>query len=230
MHTKSAKICVSIKVANIKSLKSQLVNAKELGAQIFELRLDYLPEIRINKLGEILGNYSKQCIFTLRPRWEGGFFNGTEKERLATFYQLLDLKPGYIDIELKSISKSIVKDLIESNTEITKIVSQHNFVSTPDFQLLERSAKRALKIGNIAKIVTTAIKFRDNVTALKLIKHFPKGKIISFCMGELGLITRILSPLIGAPFTYAALDKNSIVSKGQVTTQEMIDIYETIRI
>jgi 3-dehydroquinate dehydratase-1 len=48
---------------------------------------------------------------------------------------------------------------------------------------------------------------------------------IFFAMGEAGVISRILCPVIGnAPFTYASLEKS--IAPGQLTLKQMKKLYD----
>ncbi len=48
---------------------------------------------------------------------------------------------------------------------------------------------------------------------------------IGFCMGEYGIVSRILCGKYGSPFTYAAFSKDRVVAPGQITFDEMHKIY-----
>jgi 3-dehydroquinate dehydratase len=47
-------------------------------------------------------------------------------------------------------------------------------------------------------------------------------------MGELGKPSRLLSPVFGAFFTIASLEKGRKTAQGQLTFQEMISAYEAL--
>jgi 3-dehydroquinate dehydratase len=49
-------------------------------------------------------------------------------------------------------------------------------------------------------------------------------------MGELGKISRLLSPLFGGFFTFAALEHGSETAVGQMTIQEMKAAYKLLEI
>ena len=89
--------------------------------------------------------------------------------------------------------------------------------------------RKQLKAGaDICKVVTTAKEPEDNLTVLQLIKEFPDVKIIAFAMGPLGLMSRVLCPLVGGEFTYASIEKGKESAVGQMTVSEMRRIYEMI--
>jgi len=77
-------------------------------------------------------------------------------------------------------------------------------------------------------VVTTAQKFEDNLTVLQLIADFPQTKIVSFAMGPLGSVSRILCPLIGGYFTYASIEEGKESASGQVTIGDLKAIYEMV--
>jgi 3-dehydroquinate dehydratase/shikimate dehydrogenase len=48
-------------------------------------------------------------------------------------------------------------------------------------------------------------------------------------MGELGVISRLLSPIFGGYFTYASVEKGKESAVGQFTVAETKKIYELIK-
>jgi 3-dehydroquinate dehydratase len=47
-------------------------------------------------------------------------------------------------------------------------------------------------------------------------------------MGEQGRILRIVSPYLGASFTYASLEEGKETAPGQLSMKQMNDIYKVI--
>jgi len=45
-------------------------------------------------------------------------------------------------------------------------------------------------------------------------------------MGPLGLVSRILCPLIGGDFTYASMEKGKESASGQITVTELRKLYD----
>ena len=68
-------------------------------------------------------------------------------------------------------------------------------------------------------MVTTATSVDDNLTTLALCRDEP-GRIVSFCMGELGTVSRVLSMSMGAPIVYASIP-NEAVAPGQLSISTM---------
>jgi 3-dehydroquinate dehydratase type I len=73
------------------------------------------------------------------------------------------------------------------------------------------------------KIVTYARSAEDNLRLLRIIPRSLAGgqRIIAFCMGPHGRVSRILAPLLGSLITYASLRRGAESAPGQWTVEEM---------
>jgi 3-dehydroquinate dehydratase-1 len=79
--------------------------------------------------------------------------------------------------------------------------------------------------ADIVKIATTVQNKADAARILSLYEHYQS--LVALGMGDEGKITRIASPLLGAPFTFAAPNTSKTAS-GQMTDVEMSTIYKII--
>ena len=83
----------------------------------------------------------------------------------------------------------------------TIVLSYHNFEGTPAMDAILR---RMLRVpADAYKIVTTARKPSDNLRVLSLARS-PRVSLILLAMGETGFPSRVLSPMFGGLYTYAA--------------------------
>ncbi|MEM3427172.1 MAG: type I 3-dehydroquinate dehydratase [Nitrososphaerales archaeon] len=221
------KICASIGEPTYLHLEKSVKRAFEVGADLVELRLDYLKDaLDVQQIKRIIDGCVDRCILTLRSNREGGLFKGSEEERLQLIHQLSELKPAYLDVELDAVKRE--KKLSEVCEGVTLIVSKHSFTHTPNQSTLSKWVKEVLRLGSLGKVVTTAKNFRDNITIIEILKRAPKGRLISFCMGELGLVSRILSPLLGSPIFYASLKKAT--ASGQIELSDAVKLYRVLRV
>jgi 3-dehydroquinate dehydratase-1 len=219
----STKICVSIPVREIRDIKEGANQAFALGAQLVEFRLDYFRNGITKELKSRLSQFSKRCIMTVRSPSEGGKFSGSERNRLEFLLQLSDLRPAYVDIELETLRR-FHEELAGAFPRSTYIVSWHNFSGTPTVSKLVELYDEARSYGGFSKIIGTAKEFEDNSRILSLYgKSREKGNLIAFCMGEKGVLSRVLCVRLGSPFTYAALPGNTVES-GQLTIRTMVDL------
>src|SRR5947209_9381468 len=75
------------------------------------------------------------------------------------------------------------------------------------------------------KVVTTARKPSDNIRVLAAAKSLPKERMVVLAMGELGFPTRVLSPVFGAIYTYAAPMCSDGTAAGQVSARFLRHLY-----
>jgi 3-dehydroquinate dehydratase type I len=212
------------------SVKRALIVINEVNrlADLIELRVDYLREV---ELALPLENRKKPLIVTNRRREEGGRYKGEEGKRLSVLQEAIDLGVDYVDVELAT-KRSFLQGLIRNKRETQVILSSHDFRRTPSLKELQRLFDQMIRLGaDVIKIVPFARSWEDNLNILSLIPFAKeKGqKIVAFCMGEKGKISRIFSPYLGAAWTYASLNKSRASAPGQLTVRELTDIWKKMR-
>ena len=207
-----------------------LIAIKEVNrwADLIELRVDYLRGV---KLSLLLENQQKPFIVTNRRKEEGGKYRGEERKRLVVLQEAIDLGADYIDVELAT-EISWVQSSIRKKKETQVILSFHDFQGTPSLKELRRLLNQMIRLGaDVVKIVPFARSWEDNLNILSLIPlaKEKKQKIVAFCMGEKGKISRIFSPFLGAAWTYASLSQSKVSAPGQLTVRELRMIWEKMR-
>jgi len=218
----ATKVCVTIAGSNPKKIVKQLRMALA-NSDYAELRLDFLKPNQIPFCLTLSKKYIKRCICTLRPKSEGGNFHGTEEERISILKLIAEFEPYLLDVEYNTLERNqeLRKYLIYIKTSV--LVSWHNFVKTPESQVLKTMFKKMSKFSNNIKIVTNAKSIDDTIRILSLYRNKPKKiNLISFAMGEHGRISRILCAKMGSPYTYVSLDKP--IAPGQFSLKEMKSI------
>ena len=210
------KTCVSIAESTPSKALSTLRLALKK-SDYAEIRFDFLSPTDVPKTLHLTKKHHKRCVFTLRPKTQGGKFSGTEKERLSILKLMSVYNPFFIDVEF-SVTKN--KDLIDfiKKTKTPILVSWHDFTKTPSTSTLAEKYQKMKKISSHIKIVTTARSTKDTAAVLSLYKKQSKG-LIAFAMGDFGRISRILCLHLGAPYTYVSLGKP--VAPGQFSLDEI---------
>ena len=190
-----------------------------------------LFEVRIDLIGdgwqELVKQFKKPWIGCNRRADEGGRWEGDEARRVEKLLQAIELGADIIDIELGTKNLDKIIRLIKRRAKC--LLSFHDLEKTPPLEQMKEVISRQLKAGaDICKIITTARGFEDNLTALKLISEFPEARLISFAMGPLGSMSRVLCPLVGGDFTYASIETGKESAEGQITVGDLIQIYQII--
>ena len=191
---------------------------------LFELRVDRMREIKIER---ILREKKKKIVVTNRRREEGGGFQGTERERISYLLKAVDLGADYVDLEASTdaaLLAEVKTAIANQNFKTLLIVSSHDFVNTPsDWALKQKFEEGSALAPDIVKIVSRANAEEDNLRILSLIP-FARGKgreIISFCLGEKGRLSRVMSLFLGAYMGFASLNKGEESAPGQLSLTEM---------
>ncbi len=193
-------------------------------AELFELRIDLIG------VGweECTEKLPKAWIACNRRKEEGGSWQGSEERRVEELLRALPLGASIIDIELENNGLDKIVPVIKQKASC--LISHHNMKETPSFDELKDIVAGQLTAGaDICKVVTFANKDEDNLTVLRSIPEFPGKRIIAFAMGEKGLSSRILCPMIGGDFTYAAIEKGAESAAGQITVEDLHQIYRMVQ-
>lgn len=184
-----------------KEVEKKIQEAGKIG-EILEFRLDLMEGIDLTRLSKLRKKCKLPVIFTFRGRGR--------QEKLLEF---LSLKPEYVDLEYDVSFASKIDPSIQI------ISSFHDFEKTP--KDLEGILKQMNNFpAAIKKIATMA---HSSIDALRMLNFVKKHRIAGMCMGKKGEVTRILGPLVGAPLTYAFLDKAT--APGQIRAEELINLY-----
>jgi len=132
-----------------------------------------------------------------------------------------------LDVELQTLldDDELVDFFTEQKTRI--LVSWHDFEKTPANNELVDVLGQMRIYSNYVKVVTAARNVHDCIRLLELYDVTTELNLISFAMGELGILSRVLCTIYGnAPFTYAALEE--AIAPGQLTVQQMRKLYDRI--
>ncbi len=238
---------IPIKYTSIKEVRPIIEKAIKSKPDLIELRFDYISNIKtlskefVRDLLNIIHPHAA-VIFTLRDSSEGGLLKMHQRERFKILKMLIETKSDYLDIEMNT-DKNILGEIINLalQNEVRIIFSYHNFEKTLTFdesiQLVqnfnekltqELSLNSKLLEDIIYKVIFTAQNFEDNLIPLKLCKELSNSnqKIISFCMGPLGIFSRIMCVLTGSFLTYTSLEEKT--APGQINISIMREFYSLI--
>jgi 3-dehydroquinate dehydratase/shikimate dehydrogenase len=208
-------ICVVIGRTRHKMVQVEVQEAARRGAQLIELRLDFLAKAPDFK--RLLADKPCAMVATVRRPADGGRWNGTEQARQTLLRQAIIAGFDWVDLETD------VADQIRRFKDVKRIVSFHDMRGVPD-ELEETYAKMCEQDADVLKIAVTAQSSADSLRVLALLKNPPKPTV-AFCMGDLGVHSRILCGKYGAPFSYAAFNKERGVAPGILSFDELKNVY-----
>nr|AAS76684.1 At3g06350 [Arabidopsis thaliana] len=224
-------ICAPVMADSIDKMVIETSKAHELGADLVEIRLDWLKDFNpLEDLKTIIKKSPLPTLFTYRPKWEGGQYEGDENERRDVLRLAMELGADYIDVELQVASEFIKSIDGKKPGKFKVIVSSHNYQNTPSVEDLDGLVARIQQTGaDIVKIATTAVDIAD-VARMFHITSKAQVPTIGLVMGERGLMSRILCSKFGGYLTFGTLDSSKVSAPGQPTIKDLLDLYNFRRI
>ncbi|MBX9681533.1 MAG: type I 3-dehydroquinate dehydratase [Gemmataceae bacterium] len=208
-------ICITINQESRRLALADMLNAGRFG-DLLEVRLDRFG--KAPDLGELMTAKQKPIIMTCRRGADGGQWDDSEAERLAILRQCIISKSDYVDIELD------VADDIRPFPGAKRVISYVNLEETPeDIQAIYDECRN--KKPDVVKLVT---KTRTPEEAWPLVQIVAKATVPTVVMGlgKAATMLAILGQKIGAPWTYAALERGMEAYPGQPTVDDLLDVWQ----
>ncbi|XP_021669581.2 bifunctional 3-dehydroquinate dehydratase/shikimate dehydrogenase, chloroplastic isoform X2 [Hevea brasiliensis] len=205
---------------------TQMKKAQELGADLVEIRVDFLKNFSPRQNLEVLIKQSPlPTLITYRPKWEGGEYDGQESKRQEALRLAIELGSDFVDVELK-VAQGFFSSIQGKKPEKVKIiVSSHNYESTPSIEEIGELVARIQATGaDIVKIATTALDITDNARMFHVLVH-SQVPMIGLVMGERGLMSRILTAKYGGFLTFGSIEAGIVSAPGQPTIKDLLDLY-----
>ncbi|MEN4017600.1 MAG: type I 3-dehydroquinate dehydratase [Methanobacterium sp.] len=213
---KKPMICAPILERKSESVLESAKKAVDLGADIIEFRIDALEDPDADEIQNIIAEINHPLIATNRVKSEGGFFNGSEEERISILIKAAKYA-DIVDIELQTETELQEKVIKASKSTI---VSYHNFKKTPSFRELLDVVAREKEIGDIAKFAVMPNNNKDTLTVLKVLSEV--SNTIGIAMGDIGKYTRLIAPIFGSPITFASIGNESAPGQLDIQTTKYI--------
>jgi 3-dehydroquinate dehydratase / shikimate dehydrogenase len=194
---------------------------------LLEFRLDYLskPGLALPPLKRFLESHPGTVgIATCRRAASGGKFRGSIASQLDVLNKAAAAGCQLVDVELQTASKCKPEQLRKLRTRAGLILSFHDFRAT---KKLEETLEKMLAYpADFYKVVSTATTLADNVAMIKFLsREGDRHSLIGMCMGEQGIISRVLGVRAGSVFTFASAGAGQETAAGQITARELRNVY-----
>ncbi len=181
----------------------------------FELRLDHLFPIG-DEVENKISQLKAPVIITARHPSEGGANNLSSARRRDLLLRFLPYAK-YVDVELRS-ADSLHSLLPQS--DVARILSLHDFDSTPTPRSLHAKARKAKSLG--AAIFKVATRTDTPAQLARLLEFISEDEVdlpvAAMGIGNLGALSRILLAGCGSCLAYASLAGSNV--EGQLPVPE----------
>jgi len=230
----NTKLAVPIAAQNLDQAKQQIKAAKAAGADILELRTDYLENLNVGLVRQLIDEVKTSSdrvlpiIVTCRDKQQGGAIDYPLKLRVDVLTAALKAGAEFVDFEYENFfsieNSEKIKVAMARALKGRLIMSVHNFETKfTDIKKVYRHIQ-TLYSAAIPKVVYTANHINDCFDAFDLL-HNTSGERIVFCMASAGMASRILAKKLGCFVTFASLDAETATASGQLTIEQFKKLY-----
>ncbi len=220
------RVCVAVTASDA----SELVDKAEglvRDNSFLEFRLDHIskPALALPKVKHFVESHPGiTVVATCRRAASGGKFRGSIASQLQILGKAAAAGCQLIDVELQTAQKCKPDQLQKLRGRAGLILSFHDFRGTK--KLDETLEKMRAYPADFYKVVSTATTLSDNVSMIQFLgREGDHHSLVGVCMGEQGIISRVLGVRAGSVFTFAALGHGEETAPGQATAQELRSVY-----
>jgi 3-dehydroquinate dehydratase / shikimate dehydrogenase len=220
------RVCVAITASDTSELVEK-ASALSRDNPFLEFRLDYLskPGLAIPKIKQFLETHAGAVVIaTCRRAASGGKFRGSIASQLEILNKASVCGCQLVDVELQTAQKCKPMQLEKLRARSALILSFHDFRSTKN---LDRTLEKLRAFpADFYKVVGTATTLFDNLTMIQFLsREADNHSLVGVCMGEQGVISRVLGVRAGSVFTFASANPGEETAPGQISAQELRSVY-----
>lgn len=227
-------LTIPIAAPDLSRAKRQVKAALAAGAEMLELRTDYLENLSVNMVRTLVTKVKETAgraiplLVTCRDGRQGGAISYPRQLRTEVLTSALRAGADFIDFEYENFlsieSQEKIQVALSQSPKGRLILSAHNFKSK--FTNVKKLYRDILTVcpAAIPKLVYTANHINDCFEAFDLL-HQTSGERIVFCMGRAALISRIIAKKLNSFVTFASVDEQNATAPGQLAIEQMKKLY-----
>jgi 3-dehydroquinate dehydratase/shikimate dehydrogenase len=220
------RICVAIVASNPAEMVEKADGIVRENPFI-EFRLDYQPKpaLAMAKIKAFVEYHPEALIVaTCRRVSNGGKFRGSVASEVDILVKAANQGCHLVDLELESAAQLKPADFARLRRSASLILSYHDYRATR--KLEETFARMKQYPADFYKLVSTANSLYDNVVMMKFLeRHSHAHSMIGVCMGEQGIISRVLAVRAGSQFTFASVTQGEETAPGQIAARSLRETY-----
>ena len=226
LRSRLGRICVAITGDSIgEMLATAELQVKE--NPFMEFRLDYLdsPLAALPRLKKFLSENSVvTAVATCRRVQNGGRFKGTAQAQIEVLHKAIEAGCQLVDVELET-AVSLKKPEIDAVRSMAAVIlSFHDYEATEGLEAVYERMRKFTP--DYYKIVTTARSLQDNVVMIRFLEKVrEEANVIGICMGDAGIISRVLGVRAGSEFTFASASVGEETAPGQIAARTLRETY-----
>ncbi len=223
------KFCLPIQRAS-KAQVLKLIDESQCEYQFFEVWLDYIVDLDDAFVRHLVELYGETLIVVFHRSDNKPTTMNLQKRQF--YLQELSGGKGFVDLDIRR-EREELEFLKLEQLQVKTIVSFHDYEKTPCMAELLAVIDEMEKLGvSVYKVSTLCSNEADAVRLLELqLALKAKGvEYIVLGMGVHGAVTRVFGTLWGNKLIFAPKTEAERSAPGQLTQQQLRDIFETLKI
>lgn len=171
---------------------------------VIEWRVDYLEQIDIDLISEVLSRWSGRWLLTVRTVDQGGQYAGNSEDYYDLLKQLIVLKPAYLDVEY-SIEDNKLVDLNISVPQVKLLRSYHDLDGMPD-DLAGLYEQLTHPSCDLIKIILTTKSSLEILRSMIFLKNQKDSGLILHGLGRDSEASRVLAACYGSAMSFMSMN------------------------
>jgi len=182
-------------------------------------------------LDRLVEGIQAEAMFTVRASTAGGFFPGTEEQRLAVLDAALDRGIQWVDLEDNIDAETREKLASKARGANISIVASRHEASTPSAEDITTWIKDATEKGDLIKFCSMISNPSDALQLVQASMDLKDGdvKFSIMGLGPGGDWTRLHAPVMGQSLVYATMrTEYALKDEGRINVRDVRDAWQLL--
>src|SRR3989442_449164 len=200
------KVAAVIRADNAKEAERQSRMALEKGADLVELRLDYVRELGSSTIRKLANDVGRRAIATFRSRGQGGASGVDPAQRTTVLREICHSRFAYVDLELETDREDLGSLGRLASGHRTTVIVSHHFAQAAEAHRVSEALDSCAALGEIAKVAVPVTEFEDAIQLVDLVRS-RNGRPHRFVLigpGAGGRGARALANVLGQEILFAS--------------------------
>lgn len=200
------KVAAVILADNVGAAERQARTALEAGADLVELRLDYIRDLGLATIRKLANRVGTRAIATFRSPSQGGAPSTLPVQRATLLREIFSQRFAYADLEFQTDDGDLESLIRLASRHRTKVIVSHHFAEAAKTNRVSEALESCAADGDVAKVAVPVTDFEDAIQLVDLARSW-SGRQHPFVLigtGASGMVTRALADERGQEIQYAS--------------------------
>jgi len=199
------KVAAVIRADDAAEAERQSRMALENGADLVELRLDYVRDLGSSTIRRLASRVGTRAIATFRSPGQRGASGGDPTRRATILREICHSRFAYVDLELETDREDLESLRRLASGHRTKVIVSHHFAHSAEVHRVSEALDSCAAKGEIAKVAVPMTEFEDAVQLVDLARsRIGPHRFVLIGMGAGGIVTRALANSLDQEIQYAS--------------------------